>query len=129
MADSNSRAGRPEPRRSKSVKRVRRPADDGDDSRGDGVQTLVPYKNLRALFAYYCGIVSLIPGVGLLAGPAAVVLGILGYRYGLRNSKAKGTGHAAAGIVFGLIGFLITVVGGYFVASYAFRWDGGKTVL
>lgn len=125
MADNNFRAGQPKPRGSKSVKRVRRPVDDASD---DPMQTLVPYKNLRALAAYYCGIFSLIPGIGLLVGPAGIVLGILGYRYGQRNPTAKGTGHAVAGIVFGIIGLLLSIAIAYFVASYAFRWDGGKTI-
>jgi hypothetical protein len=76
-------------------RRIRRdPAD-------DTISTLIPYKNGRALAAYYFGVFSLIPCLGLLLGPVAFVLGILGLRYVRANPTAKGTGHAIAGIVLG----------------------------
>jgi hypothetical protein len=67
----------------------------------EAVSTLIPYKNARALAAYYLGIVSLIPLVGMLLGPAAVVLAILGLRFVKANPTAKGTGHALVGIILG----------------------------
>jgi hypothetical protein len=84
-----------------------RPRDDDDepsfrrDSGNDVVETFIPYKNGRALAAYYCGVFSLIPCVGLLLGPVAFILGILGVRYAQAHPKAKGMGHAIAGIVLG----------------------------
>jgi hypothetical protein len=129
MARKDFQSGRPEPRR-RPVKRPQRPAkyDDSREARDDPLQTLLPYKNFRALAAYYCGIFTLVPAGGLVIGPVAVVLGILGYRYGQLHPTAKGTGHAVAGIVFGIIGFIINVVGCYLVARYALRLDGGKTI-
>jgi hypothetical protein len=111
MAKSDFQSEPPEPRRRRPVKR-RRPEDyddvdaAGDDS-DDPVQTVIPYKNVRALLAYYAGVFSWICGVGILVVPVAIVLGILGYRYGQAHPKAKGTGHAVAGIVFGIIGLLL----------------------
>jgi len=67
----------------------------------DVVSTLIPYKNVRALVAYYLGVFSLIPCVGLVLGPAALILGILGISYVNKHPTAKGTGHAIAGIVLG----------------------------
>jgi phage FluMu protein Com len=71
------------------------------DPAAEAVSTIIPYKNGRALAAYYLGVFSLIPCLGLLLGPAALVLGILGMRHVKANPTAKGTGHAIAGIVLG----------------------------
>jgi hypothetical protein len=79
------------------ARRIRKDLDDG------GVSTIIPYKNAMALIAYYLGVFSLIPIAGLLLGPAALVLGILGLRYANKHPTAKGTGHAIAGIVLGLL--------------------------
>ncbi len=67
----------------------------------EAVSTIIPYKNGRALAAYYLGVFSLIPCAGLLLGPAGLILGILGLRYVKAHPTAKGTGHAIAGIVLG----------------------------
>jgi predicted Zn finger-like uncharacterized protein len=83
------------PRSRKIARSVRR------DPAEEAVSTIIPYKNGRALAAYYLGVFSLIPCAGLLLGPAALVLGILGLRYVKANPTAKGTGHAIAGIVLG----------------------------
>jgi hypothetical protein len=71
------------------------------DPTTEAVSTIIPYKNGRALAAYYLGVFSLIPCLGLLLGPAALVLGILGLRFVKANPTAKGTGHALAGIILG----------------------------
>jgi predicted Zn finger-like uncharacterized protein len=73
----------------------------------EAVSTIIPYKNGRALIAYYLGVFSLIPCVGHLLGPAALVLGVLGIRYVKANPTAKGTGHAIAGIVLGSLTTLL----------------------
>jgi hypothetical protein len=79
--------------------------DDEDENRfaapDEPVSTIIPYKNLKALIAYYCGVFSLIPCVGAVLGPVALILGILGLRYVGQHPTAKGTGHAIAGIVLG----------------------------
>jgi hypothetical protein len=82
----------------------------------DVVSSIIPYRNAMALTAYYLGVFSLIPCLGLLLGPAALILGILGIRYVNRHSTAKGTGHAITGVVlgslttlgnWGFVGFLV----------------------
>lgn len=83
----------PRPRR--ATRDIRR------DPAADAVSTIIPYKNGQALIAYYLGVFSLIPCVGHLLGPAALVLGILGLRYAKAHPTAKGGGHAIAGIVLG----------------------------
>ena len=47
---------------------------------GDATGGIIPYKNPAALIAYYCGIFSLLPIVGIVVGIPAVVLGIVGLR-------------------------------------------------
>ncbi|HWG43350.1 MAG TPA: DUF4190 domain-containing protein [Gemmataceae bacterium] len=73
------------------------------DSTEEAVSTIIPYKNGRALAAYYCGVFSFIPCAGSLLGPAALILGILGMRYVKAHPTAKGTGHAIAGIIMGAL--------------------------
>jgi hypothetical protein len=78
----------------------------------DPLGGLIPYRNGQALAAYYCGVFSLIPCVGLILGPIALIMGILGLRYSKLHPAAKGGGHAIAGIVLGLlvlIGHLIVI--------------------
>ena len=79
----------------------------------DAVESLIPYKNPMGLMAYYAGVFALIPCVGLVLGPAAFILGILGVRYANKFPTAGGKGHAIAGIVLGTIvvlGHLAVVV-------------------
>jgi hypothetical protein len=122
MADSEFQAEPPE-EKPKSVRRGKplQPPDEDDEEydeperfrRKDAVESLIPYKNPMALTAYYVGVFALIPCLGLLLGPAAFVLGILGLRYGGKHPTAGGKGHAIAGIVLGtlvLLGHLAFVV-------------------
>lgn len=64
---------------------------------------LIPYKNTPALIGYYLGVFSLIPCIGLILGPAALVLGILGLRRVGRTPEAKGVVHAWVAIVLGAL--------------------------
>lgn len=61
---------------------------------------LIP-RNSKALVAYYCGIFALIPLLGAVLGPVAVVFGILGIRDANREPYRKGKVHAWVGIVCG----------------------------
>lgn len=71
-----------------------------------GLNVIIPYRNPSALVAYYLGVFSLIPFIGILLGIMGFVLGILGLRYRRRNPAAGGVVHAWIGIVVGgLFGF------------------------
>jgi hypothetical protein len=72
----------------------------------EAVSVLIPYKNPKALIGYYLGVFSIIPVVGLLLGPAAIVLGILGLRARSRNPQMHGLGHGIVALVCGTIGTL-----------------------
>jgi hypothetical protein len=89
--------------------RRRRRRDDYEDEddyrirrRGDGgLNALIPYRNPTALTGYYLAVFSLIPCVGLLLGPAAVILGIVGMKFRNKNPEAGGLGHAITALVLG----------------------------
>jgi hypothetical protein len=124
MADSEFQAEPPEekpdkvrPARPKPRPRPRDDEDDYDDPgrfrQKDAVESLIPYKNPQGLMAYYAGVFALIPCVGLILGPAAFILGILGIRYANKYPTAGGKGHAIAGVVLGtlvVLGHLAAVV-------------------
>jgi hypothetical protein len=128
MAESDIQAEPPEPPRRSERRRPRRDRDYDDeydrrDEGPSGVETIIPYKNPMGLIAYYLGVFSFIPCVGLLLGPAALILGILGVRASKANSRAGGTGHAISGIVMGALTSLLNygVVAFFFIASSQ-RW-------
>ena len=70
-------------------------------NQGDGTGGIIPFKNPKALIAYYLGIFAFIPVLGIPLGLAAFVLGILGLRDRKRNPIIKGSVHAWIGIVVG----------------------------
>jgi hypothetical protein len=73
---------------------------------GGGLNVIIPYRNPAALVAYYFGVFSVIPFLGILLGIAGFVLGIMGLRFRRRNPTAGGVVHAWIGIVVGgLFGF------------------------
>lgn len=102
-------------------RRRRRDDDDLDRIRDEGDATggLIPYKNPQALIAYYLGVFSLIPCAGMLLGPAALLLGILGLNYKRSHPTSGGTAHAIVGIVVGSLTSLahLVVIFLFFVAS------------
>jgi hypothetical protein len=92
--------------------RRRRNWDDDEDEydddrprrrRKEPIESLIPYHNPKALAAYYCGVFSLIPILGLILGPIALVLGFQGMRFARENESAGGKGHAITGVVLGIL--------------------------
>ena len=86
-----------------------------DENQGDATGGIIPYKNPKALMAYYFGIVGGLPLVGFPFAVAAFILGILGLRDRRRNPIIKGSAHAGIGIgcglIFGLLwGALIIII-------------------
>jgi len=65
---------------------------------GDATGGVIPYKNPKALLAYYLGILSGLPLIGFPIGIVAFVLGIIGLRDRSRNPVIKGSLHAMVGI-------------------------------
>ena len=81
---------------------------------GDGTGGVIPYKNPKALIAYYLGIISGLPLIGLPFGMAAFVLGIMGLKARKQNPVIKGSAHAWIGIG---CGGLFTVLWGLMVIA------------
>jgi hypothetical protein len=79
----------------------------GLNNEGDSTGGIIPYKNPKALIAYYLGILSGLPVIGIPIGIAAFVLGIMGLRDRARNPVIKGSLHAAIGIGCGGFFFLL----------------------
>lgn len=67
----------------------------------DSTGGLIPYKNPHALIAYYLGLFSLFPCLGLLLAIPALILGIMGLRRVKANPVIRGSVHAWIGIVMG----------------------------
>lgn len=88
------------------------PAD--STTQGDATGGVIPYKNPKALIAYYLGILSGLPLIGLPFGMAAFVLGIMGLRDRRRNPAIKGSIHAGIGIG---CGGLFTLLWGFVVVA------------
>ena len=89
---------------------------------GDATGGIIPYKNPKALIAYYLGILSGLPLIGLPMGIAAFVLGIMGLRDRKRKPAIKGSIHAGIGIgcggFFALVWTIAIILG---VAAALFK--------
>jgi hypothetical protein len=77
---------------------------------------LMPYKNGPALAAYYFGVFSAIPLVGIALGIVGVILGIIGLRRAKEHPEVKGKAHAWVGIIAGglfallYLGLIVVIV-------------------
>jgi len=83
----------------------------GTASAGDGTGGLIPYKNPKALIAYYLGIFGLFPLIGFLLAVPALILGILGLQARKQNPAIKGAVHAWVGIILGTISISYHLLG------------------
>lgn len=82
------------------------PTEEGDNTGG-----LIPYKNPKALVAYYTGIfLSPFCIIGLPLGIVPIVFGILGLRERKKKPAIKGSAHAWIGIVLGSISVFMTAI-------------------
>ena len=101
--------------------RKMRDDDDDDDDDDDhprkrrpssgGVDSIIPYNNVLALAAYYCGVFGLIScflfGVGGLFGIVPLILGVLGLMKANKDPEARGSVHAWVGIGLGALEMLV----------------------
>lgn len=79
-------------------------------SGSDPISSIIPYKNSKALIAYYLGVFSIIPCVGAPLGIAAFFLGLGGLKEAKLHPETKGKVHAWIGVIVGgLFGFVYTV--------------------
>jgi hypothetical protein len=76
-----------------------------------GVRLLLPVgRSPWAIVAGYLGLLGLIPGLGVLLAPAAVLCGVLAIRDIKRDPRRHGMGRAVTGIVLGLLGIVGAVL-------------------
>lgn len=80
-----------------------------------GVSTVIPYKNVPALIAYYVGVFCIICPP-LLCFPA-IILGVIGLRRVKENPEVKGTAHAWIGVLSGSFFLLLSIVIGVFFST------------
>ncbi len=73
---------------------------------GEAVAVLIPYRNPKALAAYYLSFFALFPGIGILLAIVALVLGILGLHQVRVRPESRGAGHAWVGIVLAFFGLV-----------------------
>jgi len=76
----------------------------------------VPYRNAAALTSYYTGVFSVIPCLGLILVPVAIVAGILGLIRAAQHPESHGRSHAWTGIALGLVS-IAEHVGGWFLLN------------
>jgi Zn finger protein HypA/HybF involved in hydrogenase expression len=77
--------------------------------------SLIPSRNPAALWAYYLGIFSFIPVVGLALGIAAFIFGLKGLAAQRRDPSVRGGVHAWIGVLAGALFVLAHVVLGVVV--------------
>jgi hypothetical protein len=78
-----------------------------------GLDGLIPTKNPCALIAYYLGVFSLIPCLGLVLAIPALILGIKGVKFVSQYPEAKGRIHAWVGVIMG--GLFTLIWGGLLI--------------
>jgi hypothetical protein len=97
--------------------------------KGGVVSSVIPYRNVPALIAYYCAIFGLLPGLGCLLAPVALVLGIIGIVIAFRNPDSKGMGHSILSLVFALVVDPIVWIGLFFLVVHLIGVEETKTLL
>lgn len=78
--------------------------------------------NRPARLAYYLGVIGLIPGIGLLLGPAAMVLGAWAWWRGNGNPAFTSRNIARAALILGL---LLTLTNWAGLALILAGWQSG----
>ncbi len=73
--------------------------------------SFLPEGNPAARWAYLFALAGLIPGLGLVCGLPAAILGILGRRAALKDEDRRGLGHAYVSRLVGPIEFACNAAG------------------
>ena len=74
------------------------------------MEKVVPTQNPPALIAYYLAVFGLIPGVCIILGPCAVILGFVGLNKIKHEPGLPGKAHAWVGIIGGILETVIALV-------------------
>ncbi|WP_020470224.1 hypothetical protein [Zavarzinella formosa] len=65
--------------------------------------SFLPEGNRAAKWAYVCMLAGLVPGVGVLTGFAAIILGFFGRRIAKKDEHERGLGHACMSMILGAV--------------------------
>jgi len=84
-------------------------------ARTDATGGIIPYRNPPALIAYYLGLFSVVPVLGILLGTAALVLGTKGLINYKQQPAVGGAVHAWVGVLVGGMMFGVNVAIGLFL--------------
>ena len=76
---------------------------------------VIPFQNPKAVTAYYLGLFSFVPVLGIVLGLAAVILGIQGLLRASQNPAVRGHIHASLGVLLGTVFGLCNVALVWFV--------------
>jgi hypothetical protein len=84
----------------------------GGDRNDAGLNILLPIgpQSGFAIASGYVGIISLAPGIALVAGPLAVIFAVLGMRELKRSPQKRGLGRCITGIVCACLGLVFTAM-------------------
>jgi hypothetical protein len=83
--------------------------------------TFLPEGNPNARTAYICAMVGLIPGLGLVLGPPAVIYGRRGYAAAKKELEGKGIAHSWISILLGGLETVLSVAG-LFLIGWGLGW-------
>jgi len=82
-----------------------------------GLSMVLPAKNPYSLWAYYCGVFSFMPFIGIPLAIIAVATGVMGiYRF-KTTPGAKGILHSSGGLVLGLLS-IVTQIGLIYIMKH-----------
>jgi hypothetical protein len=79
------------------------------------IRTWIDSSNRTAVMAYHCSLFAIIPFVGLVLGPVAVLLGLIGKWRDYHNPEERGGAQAMAAIILGSLTLLTNWTGLYFL--------------
>jgi hypothetical protein len=99
----------------------RRPRSRDLAAAGEVFGDFTPWRNPAAVYSYAVSLVALLPIVGLVLGPIAILLGFVGWIKRRRDPSVRGGNFATAGIVIGLIALLFNAVGTACI-THGFGW-------
>lgn len=89
----------------------RRPRSRDLAAAGEVFGDFTPWRNPASVYAYVVSLVALIPFLGLVLGPIAILLGVIGWIKRRRDPTIRGGNFATAGIVLGSIALVFNAVG------------------
>ena len=80
------------------------------DLHPNAIEHVIPVRNVPALLAWYFGVFSLIPIIGLILGVIALILGIIGIKKSRDPKIGVGFWHALIGLLIGGICMLLWTI-------------------